>query len=94
MLHTVVDSMMTAKFNVLHVHWVDSQAFPLVLPSAPKLSAGAWSPEQRYSLADIRELQEYAEARGIRVVAEIDTPGHGGSWCTGMPEICPSTTCA
>ena len=20
-------------------------------------------------------------------------PGHAGSWCTGYPEVCPSTTC-
>ena len=92
-LEEVVDSMTTAKLNVLHLHLVDSQAFPLHLPSAPLLSKGAHSREERYSLGDLGGLQAYAEARGIRVVAEIDTPGHGAAWCAGMPGICPSMSC-
>ena len=26
-------------------------------------------------------------------MVEFDMPGHAASWCTGYPEICPSTTC-
>ena len=70
-MRQVVDSMVTAKFNVLHVHWVDTQAFPLVLPSAPRLARGAWSKEERYTLAEVKALREYASARGVRIVAEI-----------------------
>ena len=40
-LNSVVDSMCTAKLNVLHLHLVDSQAFPLSLPSVPQLVKGA-----------------------------------------------------
>ena len=89
----VVESMTTAKLNTLHLHLVDSQAFPLVLPSAPRLATGAYSREERYTLADLAALQRFAAARGIRLVAEIDTPGHGAAWCTGMPEVCPSAKC-
>lgn len=89
LLRDIVASMTTAKLNVLHLHLVDSQAFPLVLPSAPLLSRGAYSPPERYLLSDLAALQAFAEARGIRVVAEIDTPGHGASWCVGMPHLCP-----
>lgn len=74
-LRSVVDSMLTAKLNVLHLHLVDSQAFPLRLPSAPRLVDGAYSEAEQYDLADLAALQQYAEARGVRVVAEIDTPG-------------------
>jgi hexosaminidase len=35
----------------------------------------------------------YCTARGVRLLAEIDTPGHGASWCVGMPHICPSPSC-
>eukprot|EP00040_Diaphanoeca_grandis_P020052 m.106396 g.106396 ORF g.106396 m.106396 type:complete len:675 (+) comp27718_c0_seq3:243-2267(+) len=93
LLRRVVDSMTTTKLNVLHLHLVDSQAFPLVLPSAPKLSLGAYSPQERYTMADLASLNAYANVRGIRVVGEIDTPGHGASWCVGMPEVCPSPSC-
>ena len=27
------------------------------------------------------------------MVLEIDMPGHGESWCKGIPDICPSTIC-
>ena len=47
-LKQVLDSMTTSKLNVLHVHLIDSQAFPLVLPSMPKLSLGAYSKQERY----------------------------------------------
>jgi hypothetical protein len=49
-LKIVVDSMVTAKLNVLHLHLVDSQAFPLVLPSAPRLSKGAYSTQEQYDI--------------------------------------------
>ena len=48
MLKNVVDSMVTTKLNALHLHLVDSQAFPLVLPSAPRLSKGAYSSQEQY----------------------------------------------
>ena len=60
---------------MLHVHWVDSQAFPLVLPSAPRLSHGAYSAQEKYSMADVAGLRAYAASRGVRLVAEVDTPG-------------------
>ena len=49
-LKNVVASMVTAKLNTLHLHLVDSQAFPLVLPSAPRLSKGAYSDQEQYEI--------------------------------------------
>jgi hexosaminidase len=56
-LRRVVDSMVATKLNTLHVHLVDSQAFPLVLPSAPALSRGAYSNDEKYSLQDLAGLR-------------------------------------
>jgi hexosaminidase len=36
---------------------------------------------------------EYGRARGVKIMIEFDMPGHAASWCTGYPEICPSTSC-
>ncbi|KAG5532757.1 hypothetical protein RHGRI_027158 [Rhododendron griersonianum] len=56
MIKKVVDSMSYAKLNVLHWHIVDSQSFPLEIPSYPKLWNGAYSISERYTLADAAEV--------------------------------------
>jgi hexosaminidase len=83
-----------AKVNVMHWHIVDSQSFAFDSPTYPTLgSMGAYSPQERYSINDVQDVVEYARQRGIRVMIEIDTPGHAAAMCNGHPEICPSPTC-
>ena len=41
---------------------------------------GAFSPEETYTIKDAKEVVRYAMVRGIRVVPEIDSPGHAYSW--------------
>lgn len=89
----VLDAMSYAKLNVLHWHLVDEEAFPLEVPSRPKLWEGAYSSQERYTLADAAEVVEYARQRGIHVMPEIDVPGHAASWGRGYPELWPSQTC-
>lgn len=43
-----------------------------------------------YSQSEIREVIEYARVRGIRTLAEFDTPGHVRSWGVSHPEILTS----
>ncbi|KAL2549361.1 Beta-hexosaminidase 3 [Forsythia ovata] len=93
MIKKVIDSMSYAKLNVLHWHIVDSQSFPLEIPSYPKLWDGAYSISERYTIADAAEIVSYAHTRGINVLAEIDVPGHALSWGTGYPALWPSRDC-
>lgn len=79
-MKNVIDSMTYTKLNVLHWHIVDTQSFPLEIPSYPKLWNGAYSPTQRYTFEDAAEIVNYAGRRGIHVLAEIDVPGHALSW--------------
>ena len=93
-LEAVIDSMAYAKLNVLHWHLIDTQSFPFDSPSYPLLgSKGAFSPVERYTAGDLAHIKKYAKARGVRVMAELDMPGHAGSWCKGHPEICPDPAC-
>ena len=86
----VLESMAYAKLNTLHWHLSDSQAFPFIAPSHPEMAQkAAWSLNERYTSADVADIVAYAEALGIRVVVEIDTPGHTASWCASHPEVCP-----
>ena len=89
----LIDSMTYAKLNVLHWHITDSQANPAQSQSFPNWWAGSYTPMERYTTMDMEEIVEYARMRGIRVVPEMDVPGHEASWCTGYPEVCPSDTC-
>ncbi|KAF9116850.1 hypothetical protein BGX27_009731 [Mortierella sp. AM989] len=60
------------------------------LPLSQLASKGAYSSGMVYTKSDISELVEYAMNRGIRVIPEIDMPGHAWSWSRAFPEI---TTC-
>ena len=89
----LIDSMTYAKLNVLHWHLTDSQSNPTQSQTYPKWWDGAYSPYERYTIADLEEIVEYARMRGIRVVPEMDVPGHEASWCPGYPEVCPREDC-
>uniref|UniRef100_A0A7C9EL37 Beta-hexosaminidase n=2 Tax=Opuntia streptacantha TaxID=393608 RepID=A0A7C9EL37_OPUST len=92
-IKNVIDSMTYAKLNVLHWHIVDSQSFPLEIPSYPNLWKGAYSGSERYTMADAAEIVSYARRQGVNVLAEIDVPGHAGSWGVGYPSLWPSPEC-
>ena len=73
-----IDSMSYNKFNTLHWHAVDAQSFPIVSDTWPLLyEKGAWGPKAIYNHSTILDIVSYAQERGIRVVPEFDTPGHG-----------------
>lgn len=83
-----IDVMHSVKMNVLHWHIVDDHSFPLEVVSLPLLSGkGAYSPKAVYTHGDVRSIVEYAANRGIRVIPELDVPGHTESWMKGYPEL-------
>ena len=90
-LRNVIRAMEAAKLNVLQWHIIDGQSFPLESALFPQLAAkGRYCNECSYSQDDVRALVKYARDRGVRVIPELDIPGHSG-FQYGMPEIvaCP-----
>lgn len=92
-IRSIIDSLPYAKLNVLHWHMSDSQSFPMESKKRPNLWKGAYSEQERYLQTDIADIVEYARMRGVRVMVEFDMPGHAASWCSGYPEVCPSSSC-
>ena len=80
-LMRTLDAMWFYKLNVLHLHLTDDQGFRFRSEAFPEL-AGA----NAYSGAELRELVASAADRGIRVVPELDMPGHVTSWLAAHPE--------
>ena len=80
-LKRTVDAMWFYKLNVLHLHLTDDQAFRFRSCRRPELaSAEAYEPKE------LAELVAYAADRGVRVVPELDVPGHTTSWLAKAPQ--------
>ena len=93
-IYRIIDALGYAKLNIIHWHIVDWQAWPLQSTAYPNLWTAAWSPRERYTLADVTSVIKFANSRGIRVVPEFDTPGHATSMCFAYPELCcPQAGC-
>ena len=94
-LRAISDSLTVVKLNVLHVHILDCDSFPIqVAPPFERLWAGAFSPRERYSAVELAALAEFGRVRGVNVVYEFDQPGHMGAMCKGYPSLCPQPACS
>ena len=71
------------KLSVLHLHFTDDQSYTLPSRILPKLS----TPGRSYSPEEIAELTEYAAARGVDIMPEIDVPGHNACFSAAYPEL-------
>lgn len=74
-----LDAMALAKMNVFHWHLTDTQAWPVFVKSYPDMIKDAYSPREVYKPEDIKRVVDHAHERGIRVVPELDIPGHSNS---------------
>ena len=70
--------MWACRLNVLHLHLSDDQG--LRVPLLGRTPAGRY-----YSREELHELVEFAADLGIRVVPEIDIPGHATALLASFP---------
>ncbi|KAI0322060.1 N-acetylhexosaminidase [Amylostereum chailletii] len=90
-----LDAMSMVKMSTFHWHVVDSQSFPLQIPGFREVSAkGSYSSSSVYTPEDVKDIVDYAGARGIDVLVEIDTPGHTAIIGESHPDFvaCPYAT--
>lgn len=81
-----LDAMAFVKMNVFHWHLADDQGFRIESKTHPKLHE-LGSDGLYYTQEQIKDVVQYASDRGIRVVPEVDVPGHATAILTAYPEI-------
>ncbi|SFU43201.1 hexosaminidase [Pustulibacterium marinum] len=81
-----IDALAAAKMNVFHWHLADDQGWRVEIKSLPELtekgSDGFWFTQEQ-----IKDVVAYAVERGIRVIPEIDVPGHATAMSVAYPQI-------
>ena len=80
-LRRTLDAMGYFKLNVLHIHLSDDQAFRFLGTTFPELAS-----TEHYTARELAALVAYAADRGVRIVPELDVPGHTASWLVVHPE--------
>ena len=78
--------MASAKLNVFHWHLTDDQGWRIPIDGYPNLHKKA-SDGLYYSHQEIRDLVDYAARLGIRVVPEVDFPGHASAIAVAYPQL-------
>lgn len=86
-IYEQIDGMALSKLNVLHWHIDDAQSWPIQMSTYPQMTKDAYASYQIYQPADVQSVLAYATARGVRVIPEIDMPGHASS---GWKQVDPS----
>ena len=88
-----LDRMAFYKLNRLHLHLTDDQGWRIEIKQLPKLtevgSKGAVKGGRSGFLTqdEYKDIQEYAAARNIIIIPEIDMPGHNYSALMAYPEL-------
>jgi hexosaminidase len=97
----MIDWMAWHKLNVLHWHLTDDQGWRIEIRKYPRLtSVGAWripavvpgtpAPGRYggfYSQDEVRDIVRFAATRNVRIVPEIDMPGHAQAAIAAYPEL-------
>jgi hexosaminidase len=81
----LIDQMAYYKFNILHLHLTDDQGWRLMINSWPRLAEYGGTTDFTgglggfYAQDEYKQIVEYAAARYIDVIPEIDMPAHTNS---------------
>nr|WP_189824086.1 beta-N-acetylhexosaminidase [Streptomyces finlayi] len=92
-LKRYMDQLALYKVNKLHLHLSDDQGWRIAVDSWPRLATYGGStqvgggPGGYYTKAQYKEIVDYAAARHLEVVPEIDTPGHTNSALASYAEL-------
>jgi hexosaminidase len=72
------------KINRFHWHLTDNEGWRIEIRKYPKLTTPA---APYYTQEQVKDIVDYARARFITVVPEIEMPGHSGAALAAYPEL-------
>ncbi len=75
------------KIRYLQLHLTDDQAFTFPSTAFPLLTTHNQHGGPAYTLAELRELEDFAAARGVAIVPELEVPGHAATMNRTMPDL-------
>jgi hexosaminidase len=81
-LRARIRALAALKLNQLHLHFSDDQGFRVASRSHPEIVS-----REHLTKRQVRGLVAYARARHIRVIPEIDMPGHMGAALVRHPKL-------
>ena len=98
-----IETMAEFKLNVLHWHLVDNEGWRLPVPGYPQLTNAVRGVENRlnfrdasaegtygpfaYTKDELREIVARAAALNIRIVPELEIPGHSKALLAACPQL-------
>ena len=90
-LKQVVQACRVYKVRYLQLHLTDDQGWTFPSKAYPKLgtknqAAHGGIPPRVYDLEELKGLVAFADARGVTIVPELETPGHSSAARRAMPE--------
>jgi hexosaminidase len=93
----VIELCRVYKVRYLHVHISDDQLFMFPSTAFPQVGKGnrefaRFEPGSKphvdpYTLAELKDLEQFSKERGVHIVPELDLPGHSGRLVGDAPEI-------
>lgn len=81
-LHERISTISKLGYTTLHLHLTDDQGWRVQSDIYPHLAS-----EDHYTKDEIRELVEFATAKGIEIIPEVDVPGHSSYLNYKVPGI-------
>ena len=82
-LYRYVDLLALYGMNRFVVHFTDDESYTLPCDTFPELPTDG----RHYTKSELSALDEYASARGVMLIPEIDMPGHSAQFQMKYPEI-------
>ncbi len=81
-----INVMALVKMNVLHLHLSDNQSVRVESKIYPQIQEKCSNGEY-FTQEQLKEIINYANSKGIRVIPEFDIPWHTTAWFAAFPEL-------